>query len=121
MHIANSLLVVVLAAQLISGIVQTLRQPNQFSPYRLYEALWLAVVIYRASSQPYSANMSSPSPDLPVFIFMTVVSLMFARFLFITDTSETAQRFTVFSITAVSIVGTTTKLSFAIFGVITIA
>ncbi|HVO43698.1 MAG TPA: hypothetical protein VMT34_13795, partial [Aggregatilineales bacterium] len=67
MHIANSFLLVTLALQLTDRLVYSLFFPRQVSPDRLLGMLFLPVVIYRASRQPYSANISSASPDLSVF------------------------------------------------------
>src|SRR5262249_32524989 len=80
-HLASSLLVIVLIAQVLENALFSLYCPAEFAPDRLLSVLLLPVILYRVSQQPYYANISSPSPDLPVFILMAVVSLEFARFL----------------------------------------
>lgn len=139
-HIANSLLVIVLAGQLLGSTFYALRYPRRFSPYRLLGALFLPVILYRVTSQPYSANISSPSPDLSIFVFQAVVALAFVRFLIHpTPSSRSVEGLfghatppllemergpeggvndpcSVFFITALSAIGITSKLSFAGFG-----
>lgn len=115
-HIANSLLLIGLVTQLLGSTIYALRYPRAFTPYRLFGALLLPVILYHAARQLYSANISSPSPDLSIFLFGAVVALAFVRFLFEPDGTINQQRFTVFFIMVLSAVGITSKLSFIGFG-----
>ncbi|MEP7286665.1 MAG: hypothetical protein ABI947_12960 [Chloroflexota bacterium] len=114
LHLANSLLMIVVIVQSVHSLIYSLRYPREFSPLRLLYVLLLPVIIYRTTPQLYSANVSSPSPDLSVFILQIVVTLAFVKC--VVEPVETEQRFTLFFITALSAVGITMKLSFAVFG-----
>jgi hypothetical protein len=115
-HFANSLLVIVLIAQTLSSVLYLLCFPRRFTPYRLLSALFLPVLIYRISPQRYSANISSPSPDLTVFVLQIVVTLAFTKYLFESQAVENERKFSTFLAIALSVVCITTKLSGAVFG-----
>jgi hypothetical protein len=116
-HIANSLLIMTLIAQSVVTWVKLLFAPNRLKPASLLSIILLPVLLYRASHQPYSANISSPSPDLSIFVLMIVVMIHFVDYLTNLERTEIEKRFTLFSIIAISAVGITSKLSFAAFGI----
>jgi hypothetical protein len=119
MHLGNSLLMIVLLAQVVNTTVSTLffnTHARRELPYSLFSAFLLPILLYRAVYQYDSANMSSPSPDLSVFIFQIVVILAFNRWLFTRRLPENERHFTLFFVIALSAVGVTSKLSFVAFG-----
>lgn len=114
----NSLLMLVLLAQLLWITVRGLfATKSQSVPIMIFVALLLPICLYRATPQRFSANLSSPSPDLSVFIFQILTTLMLLRYLFPTDSPRTeSQRFAVLYLITICAVGVTSKLSFAVFG-----
>ena len=119
MHLGNSLLMIVLLGQVLNSTVAICfgsRSENRELPYGLFSAFMLPVLLYRAVYQYDSANMSSPSPDLSIFIFQIVVTLAFTRWLFVRHLPENERKFLLFFVIALSAAGVTSKLSFAAFG-----
>ena len=124
LHIANSLLMMVLIAQLINAAVVDLlfgATPGRSLAGPLLSVLLLPIVLYRAVAQYDSANMSSPSPDLSIFILQIVVSLALIRWLSGRTQNAHEQHFLLFFVLLISAIGLTSKLSFAAFGAASVA
>lgn len=111
---ANSLLLIVLIAECV-GMIWNSGQGT----VRWIGLMVLPLAIYRALSQPYSANISSPSPDLGVFIFQTVAAMYAAGIVFKRSIAVPPPEVNhaVLLIVALSAVSVTQKLSAVFFGV----
>jgi hypothetical protein len=111
-HIANGLLLSVLFAQiLISGFKLIVDRKGQVQDF--FFILLLAPFL-RECLKPF---ISSPTPDLAVFVFGIVLS---ARFLALLDNlrqgSDSVARYNLFTLSILATVGLTIKLSFAAMG-----
>jgi hypothetical protein len=129
MKVGNSFLVLITVAQMLAYVITAVRDIRKsgscFAPHHALSALFLPVTVYRAFRQKFSGNISSPSPDLGVFIFQIPLTLAMAKYLFApTDpdpqVTEREKRFMLFSIFAIATVGTTAKLSFVVFAVVSV-
>ncbi len=115
-HLANSLLLIVAIAQCLALALKVLRAPKEVSPYRLFATFCLPILVYRAIYSPFSADISSPSPDLCIFVLQMVLALAFIRYVYEPFADEKSERLTVVFILTLAVVGVTSKLSFAAFG-----
>ncbi len=77
---------------------------------------FLPLVLYRAEYQRYSANISSPSPDLGVYIFQIVITIETVRLLFDKTLTRREKRFKFILVIALAAVSITQKLSAIAFG-----
>jgi hypothetical protein len=109
-----------LVGQSLQAAVRTLRFPAEFSAHRLLNMACLPLALYRGVEQEFSANLSSPTPDLAVYVLQLVAWLAAVRLL---DPAGAAQkecpaqrRGLLHFVTLLCAVGATTKLSFAAFG-----
>lgn len=106
-HLANGFLVVVLAIQLLHRLLS----PGSLR-VRLFSAFMLVVVLKQAQRE----SLSSPMPDVAIFILGVLLMLWFVEFL---ESARASANWTALALIAV--LGITFKLSFLGFGFATAA
>jgi hypothetical protein len=123
--LANSLLLMVTAATCLAPLsgalvrfavrgAPTPARSNSLIPI-LASALCLPIVVFRAVPQPYSFNISGPSPDLGVYLFQIVIALATLDLLCGRSDSPAEDRCLLILIGALSAASITQKLSAAAF------
>jgi hypothetical protein len=116
-HLANSLLMFVLFSQVLFDGFRLIKGRAKLQGVTLFNVILLLSII------PVSAigiNISSPSPDLPIFILGIMISSQLLAFLLNSRYTCKDARFVVFSVTMLATVGITVKLSFIAFGATTL-
>lgn len=110
-HVANSLLLAVLVSQLIGAAAEVVRSPAKATAATLLPCLLLPVCVFKA----VSFDISSPTPDLAVFVCGMIVFILLVRNMnpSVRDSAEYLYDFT--TAVLLSIAGCTIKLSFAAF------
>ena len=109
-HLANGLLLLVLFTQILLSGFKFFNGSDRV--YDLFNILLLAPVL----KQALDVNVSSPSPDLPVFILGVVVSSQLLALLANSQYLRRETGYAVFFITALASIGITIKLSFLVLG-----
>ena len=109
-HFANGLLLLVLFTQILLSGFKFFNGSDRV--YDLFNILLLAPVL----KQALDVNVSSPSPDLPVFILGVVVSSQLLALLANSQYLRRETGYAVFFITALASIGITIKLSFLVLG-----
>ena len=111
-HLANGLLVLVLFAQIFVSGIKLFMNKNKIKLYHLFYVLLLAPVIKIAGG----TDISSPSPDLPVFILGAVVMAMLLAFLENYKTIQKEVGYNLFVVIIIAVAGITVKSSFFALG-----
>ena len=107
-HLANGLLILALFAHVLLSIQRLLRWRGRVAPQDVFYAMLAAPAIYLA----FGILLTSPSPDLPVFVLGIVVSGQLIALLSRTH-SRTGVSPDLVAIVLIAIGGLTVKLSFA--------
>ena len=111
-HLANGLLLLVLLTQILWSGFKLVNGSEQLQAYNLFDIILLAPVL----QEVLGVNISSPSPDLPVFVLGVVAS---RQLLVLLANSQYPRReigYAVFFITVLASIGVTVKLSFIALG-----
>jgi hypothetical protein len=114
-HLANGLLLLVLLTQILWSGFKLVNGSEQLQVYNLFDIILLAPVL----NEVLGVNISSPSPDLPVFVLGVVVSRQLLVLLANSQYPRRETGFTVFFLMALASIGTTVKLSFLALGWVT--
>jgi len=109
-HLANGLLLLVLCLQIGLSVLKMVVNRHNIQAYDLFQILLIPPVIHKCFSQ-----VSSTSPDLPVFILGIVISVQLCKLLFSSDSYHEIT-FETFYIIILSAIGITIKLSFSPIG-----
>jgi len=109
-HVANGFLLLVLLTQNLLSVVKLVGRAEQIKVYDIFDIVLLPSVLKEA----LGTNVSSPSPDLAVFVLGVVVSRQLLVFLVNSHYSRRERGYAVFWIIALASVGITVKLSFLI-------
>lgn len=116
-HIANGLLQMVLFAQIFISCIKLFRNKLKLELYHIFYILLLAPVIKIAGD----VNISSPSPDLPVFILGVVLMASLLAFLENSKHNNEKNDYSVFFIAVLAIIAIIIKFSFFIMGLSAVA
>jgi len=128
--LANSLLLIVLVMQSTYAALRLVFGPGtkRLNIADLLAAAFIPLALYRAEKQPYSANISGPSPDLGIFILQAAAAFAFARVLWGSAESDKPdpyamreRRLWIFLAVTLGAVSVTQKLSGAAFAVALVA
>src|SRR5258706_850682 len=111
-HLANGFLLLVLLTQIVLSVVKLVDRVERLKVYNIFDIVLLPSVLKEA----LGTNVSSPSPDLAVFVLGVVVSHQLLVLLANSHYSRRESGYAVFWITALAAVGITVKLSFLILG-----
>lgn len=114
-YISNGIFIFVLLAFIVLCIFKFFINKSDLKYHNIFIILMLAP-IFRES---WLTNMSSPSPDLPVFLIGILLSYYFLKFIENYDNKEDKQTFTLFMIVILSSLGIVIKLNFIVFGLLT--
>ena len=114
-HLANGLLLLVLLAQILLSGFKLVNSSGQLRVYRLFGIILLVPILEEA----LAANISSPSPDLPIFILGVVASRQLLVLLANSQYPRRETGFAVFFLMALASIGITVKLSFLALGWLT--
>ncbi len=109
-HLANGLLLAVLFARVLLGLSRLLRVRQPCRPVDLFYALCLPPAMILA----FNINLTSPSPDFPVFVLGLVLS---GQLIALLGESFARMNVRLWEIMLLAAGGTTVKLSFAPLGV----
>ncbi len=115
--LANSLLLVVLVMHCAYAALRLVFGPGakRLNIPDLLAAAFIPLALYRAEKQPYSANISGPSPDLGIFILQAAAAFAFARVLWGREPDARERRLWLFLAVTLGAVSVTQKLSGAAF------
>ena len=105
-HIANGMLILVLAAQSLLGVSRLILWHRSCAPKDLFFALLLPAGVLAG----FGIFLTSPSPDLPIFVLGIVLSGEFVAFM--TTRSRDDNAFALLSIALLAVAGVTVKSSF---------
>jgi hypothetical protein len=114
-HLANGLLLLVLLIQIILSGFKLVRGSEQLQAYNLFDIILLVPVL----KEVLGANISSPSPDLPIFVLGVVASRQLLVLLANSQYPRRETGYAVFFLMALASIGTTVKLSFLALGWVT--
>jgi hypothetical protein len=114
-HLANGFLLLVLLTQILFSVGKLVDRVERLKVYEIFDIMLLPAVLKEA----LSINVSSPSPDLAVFVLGVVVSRQLLVFLVNSHYSRRESGYAVFWITTLACVGITVKLSFLVLGLAT--
>jgi len=112
-HLANGILLLVLFAQILLSAFKLLREKDKCQVYDLFHVVLLTPVL----SLFLSHNVSSPSPDLPIFVLGIVLFACLLHFLVSSRDVSRENEYAVFVITTIAVVGTAIKLNFTVLGI----
>lgn len=113
-HLANGLLLVVLAAASVTSIARLCRGTRR--PVRSAD-IFMAFMLVPILREVLGRNLVSLSPDLPAFALGIVVTRSLLRFAELGEMSRCEERYALMEVVLVSAVGVTVRLSFAAFAV----
>jgi hypothetical protein len=125
-HLANGLLIVVAAAQALAALLRVARRRRAPRPADLFLAICLPAVFVQAAFDPsfyrelFIRLLSSPTPDVPVFLLQLVVAAELLRLLGMPRAGPGPSR-SLLGITLLVAAGTTVKLTFAVYGALVLA
>jgi len=111
-HLANGFLLLMLLTQIFLSVVKLVGRVEPLKVYEIFDIVLLPSVLKEA----LGTNVSSPSPDLAVFVLGVVVSRQLLVFLVNSHYSRRESGYAVFWIAALASVGITVKLNFLILG-----
>lgn len=111
-HVANSLLVLLLSSQLFRIAWLMMQTPTTPDIAAILQSVLLPIVVV----QGISGNISSPSPDLAVFVCGVAAFVALVQTLSTPLTENDEKRLSIVVLVALSTLGCTLKLSFAAFG-----
>lgn len=114
-YVSNGILLLVLLSFMVLCIFKLFINKTNFK----YNNIFLILLSAPAFRESWLTNMSSPSPDLPVFLMGILLGYYFIKFIEDYKNREEDQTFILFMIIVIFSVGITIKLSFAVFGFLT--
>lgn len=117
-HIANGLLMLVLFMQIYISAIKIFRCNDRLPLYFIFNILIYIPLIKQGYQKPF--NISSPSPDLPIFILGIILASQLLAFLESPKLRNKEDAYNLFSIATIAAVGITIKLSFLILGGVTL-
>ena len=107
-HIVNGFLLTVLLCQVATYGKDLLTTSRQIKLKSIFALLFLGPII----TETLKGNVSSLSPDFPIFVLGIILGCQLLDYLAISATSPTQEKFRLLSIVALSCLGITIKLSF---------
>ena len=111
-HLANGLLLLVLLTQILLSGFKLVNGRKQLQVYDLFDIILLAPVL----KEVLGANISSPSPDLPVFVLGVVASRQLLVLLANSQYPRRETGYAVFFLMVLASIGTAVKLGFLALG-----
>lgn len=114
-YIANGILILVLLSFIILCVFRLFNNKSSFKYHNIL-LIFLFAPLFRES---WLSNMSSPSPDLPIFLMGILLGYYFLKLIEDYKNKETDQGFFLFIIIVLSTTGIVIKLSFAVVGLLT--
>jgi hypothetical protein len=121
-HLANGLLLMAALAGAFAAVFAVCRRAAVARRSELFLALCMPALWTQAAFDPSAANemfirlVSSPTPDLPVFVLGLVAAGQLLAFIEDRDAQADEAAFSLFSIAAVTVAGSIVKLTFAAYG-----
>jgi len=115
-HFANGILLLALFAQIFSAIKRLIKDNGKPRLSDLYVLLFFYVAVNYISHY----NISSPSPDLPVFILGILISIQWMIFLENLKHDHYETEYRLFYITTLTIAGIVVKLTYLVIGASTL-
>ncbi len=112
-HLANGLILSVLIIQIFLSGMTFFRDHNKISLYHIFYILFLGPVLILT----VTLFISTPSPDMSIYILGILVSANFLTFLEEQNYVKRENEYNIFFIVTLAALGITIKLSFAAFGV----
>ena len=109
-HLANALLFLVILCQIVFSGYKVVRGKHVVSVYDNMRIIFIIPIIILCT-----VYVSSPTPDIPVFLLGTVGGIQLCRLLYLDDNYR-KMAFNVFTILTISVVGITIKPNFLFFG-----
>ena len=111
-YVANGVFLLFMLSYIVFCIFKFFANKSNIKFYTIIMILLFAPV-FRES---WIGNLSSPSPDLPIFLIEIAVAYFFLRFIENYKNPEDMQEFDIYTILIISATGIITKLSFIVFG-----
>lgn len=114
-HLANGLLLLVFLLQILWSGFKFFKSKEKVEFYHIFNIL----ILFPLLKQAFNVNISSPSPDLPIFILGFCLSTHLLAFLENTKSTSKEAGYALFFITTLAVVGITIKLYFFVLGAVT--
>lgn len=112
-HLANGLILSVLIIQIFLSGMTFFKHSSKISLYHIFYILFLGPVL----TLTVTLYISSPSPDMSIYILGILVSAKLLAFLEEQNYIKRENEYNIFFILTIATLGITIKLSFAVFGV----
>ena len=112
-HFANGILLLLLFAQIFLAIRRLVKDSGKPRLSDFYAFLFFYVAVNYISHY----NISSPSPDLPVFILGILISIQWMAFLENSKDDRDETEYRLFYITTLAVAGIVVKLSYIVLGI----
>ncbi len=115
-HFANGILLLALCAQIFPAIGRLIKNNGKIKISDVYTSLFFYIAVNYIADY----NISSPSPDLPIFILGVLISIQWLILLENSKDDSDEIEYRLFYITVLAVAGIAVKLSFLAMGICTL-